>query len=102
MSALKLVNLKAQNVYQLKFLSLVLAERFKLTVERRPSLVARSNFLTRISETCVGVQNFKMRVRVEERLLFALPVYVNEERTDFAQERQCGELMIDEDSVSTR
>ena len=73
---------------------------FKLTFERRPAFVASSDFILQCRHTRECIEQFEVRVRVEQRLLIALTVYVDKKRSKLAEQRLSCKLMIYEYFVS--
>ncbi len=64
--------------------------------------VRLANFSAQRRVTCESVQQLEMRFGIEERLLISLSVNVHEKRAQIAQQRVCGELVVDEDLIATR
>src|SRR6185369_10364321 len=93
-------DLKLQRIDELKLLRVVAAQRVQLTLHGRQMLVRLGDFAAQSVADGKRVEQFKMSARIEERLLIALPVNVDEKLTHVAQQRLGRELVVDEDLVA--
>ena len=94
-------NLKLQRVDQLKLLSFVMTQRIEFTPHRIPFLVSLRDITAQRTIAREGVEYFEMCFGIEKRLLIALPVNVDEVRSEITQQRLRCELIVDEDLVTS-
>src|ERR1043166_6287999 len=66
-----------------------------------PTLVSLSDFGPQWTIAGESVEYLEMCFRIEKGLLIALPVNIDEVRTQIAQQQLRGELIVDEDLVAS-
>src|SRR4030095_4598671 len=99
--AFEFIDLILQRVEELKSFRLVTNELIKLLSKVFPSSKVFAHYIAQLFVSGKIVEQFEMGRRIEQRLLIALPMNINQKWSQLFEQRLGRELMVDEDLVAS-